>query len=152
MRTILVLALGCVAGCSNVNPIVRGPDPGGIPGGPGTAPPGRIDPRFPESDHRADGQPARTRRLCRLRGAPAGYIATAYDRSDDCPRADDADGYNVAIVEYYADRPIGATMIVCADQRTPRHWMRTADDPSGSCPGARVDAGEPTSVTIQRQY
>lgn len=56
-----------------------------------------------------------------------------------------------AVIERYSLKPIGATMVVCADQAIPRDWVRERDqDASAGCPGARVREGERTAVTIRR--
>lgn len=150
MRTTRVplLALLCVVcGCTGFRPIVRGGDPRDVP--PGTVPPEGTAPRYPGEERTSAGHPPR--RLCRVQSPPTGYIATSYERASDCPPTADDDGYNAALVEHYADRRVGTTMSVCADQRIPYGWTRTNDEPSDRCPGARVGPGEPTSIIIRRQ-
>ena len=93
-------------------------------------------------------------RVCRTGAMPEGYIAIDYaDGGRDCPTPiDDGNRFTAAVIERYTTKPVGAIMIVCADQPTPNGWLRE-DKGEGSttaCRGARVSEGEPATRTIIR--
>jgi hypothetical protein len=91
--------------------------------------------------------------LCRARATPGGWVVVGYaEGGESCPPARDAgDAYNVKLVERHADKSVGYTMVVCADQTVPRNWVR-ARAPEGreACPGARVSEGASTVMAIRR--
>ena len=55
-----------------------------------------------------------------------------------CTKSDSGATATVAVVTYHADLPRDAVLDVCADELTPRGWVRddTAADASDSCSGA----------------
>ena len=83
----------------------------------------------------------------------AGWIATRYLRgADNCPESTDPENpYTAAVIERYSHRPIGSTMVVCADQALPRQWVRDSNrEVRATCEGARVRDGVPTVMVIRR--
>ena len=81
------------------------------------------------------------------------WIATRYAQgAENCPESTDPENpYTAAIIERYIHKPVGATMVVCADQRIPRQWQREYNrDERATCPGARVRDGASTIMVIRR--
>ncbi|MFL5617176.1 MAG: hypothetical protein ACJ79A_02135 [Gemmatimonadaceae bacterium] len=92
-----------------------------------------------------------TRRVCRAGSRPSGWIAVAYVSASDgeCDGLTKADsGATAAVLTYYADRPIAATLEVCADEPVPRGWTIDAatSDPSDSCPGVERHGSSTYSI------
>jgi hypothetical protein len=91
--------------------------------------------------------------ICRARPTPSGWVIIAYAAGGDaCPASREPDdAYNVAVIERHSERPVGSTMIVCADQAIPRDWVRDRrPHDEAACPGARVGDNEPTVSMIRR--
>jgi hypothetical protein len=144
------LGMASLPGCgTTVRPHVRA---GGS--GPPTRLPGtRVNPRpDPERGDVDDSQPV-VDQICRTQAMRAGWIATRYLRgADDCPESTDPENpYTAAVIERYSHRPIGSTMVVCADQAIPRQWVRDSNrEVHTTCEGARVRDGVPTVMVIRR--
>lgn len=147
MRFLAVPLLALLIGaCSLPSTEIRsGPDrPGGDP-----LPPPEMFPTPDRPEGRAPQQDVRE--ACRAAPAPRGWIAIRYvAREGECPGLPFYDGYTGVLLQYYADKPVGTMLVVCADQPPPRGWLRDWAPESESCPGARVDEGEPTAVAIRR--
>lgn len=146
----VAFALTLGAGCgTTVRPHVRG----GTDQPTGTLPGGRLGPRFdPEL-----GVPDETRpvvdQICRAQAMRSGWIATRYlQGAENCPASTDPENpYTAAVIERYSHKPVGATMVVCADQSIPRQWVREHNqDVRASCEGARVRDGASTVMVIRR--
>lgn len=90
-----------------------------------------------------------TREVCRTGAQPAGWIAVQYVERTGCAPSPGG-GPDGAILVYIANRELGATVVICADQRTPRGWSRQAAPDGAACEGARVREGRPTAVEIRR--
>jgi hypothetical protein len=91
--------------------------------------------------------------ICRTQPMPSGWIAVRYEVGGDrCPQPTGAGNpFTVAMIERYTGKAIGQTMIVCADQRLPRNWVRARNqEASAECPGARVRPDAPTAFVIRR--
>lgn len=149
--TLLVgaLSMAFVAGCS-VRPHVRA---GGTEQPPGLLPGGRLSPRPDPNAGTADETTPVIDQVCRTTATRTGWLAVRYFESgEDCPKSTDPQNpYNAAMIERYSLKPIGATMVICADQTIPRDWVRESNQDAGAgCPGARVREGERTAVTIRR--
>ncbi len=143
-------ALILVAGCgTTIRPHVST----GGDDRPGMLDPGqRLGPRqTPDRDVAPDGR-LTIDKVCRVHAMRAGWIAIRYAEDDgNCPESTDPENhYTAAVIERYNLKPVGATMIVCADQPVPRDWVREYRETSGSCPGARVRDGAPSAITIRR--
>jgi hypothetical protein len=83
----------------------------------------------------------------------SGWIATRYlQGAENCPESTDPENpYTAAVIERYSHKPVGATMVVCADQSIPRQWVREYPrDVRATCQGARVRDGAPTVMVIRR--
>lgn len=90
--------------------------------------------------------------VCRV-AIRRGWIAIAYtEGGDGCPPGRDPDNlYTAATVYRYADRVVGTTIEVCADQPIPTGWIREYGQPGRNrCIGAHVEEDQPTSVLIRR--
>lgn len=138
-----------MTGCSTVRPHV----------GTGNEPPavfptgGRLGPRSGPDYQDPSGARPLIDEICRTQAMPSGYIAIRYlQRDGDCPASTDpGNAYNVMVIEYYRNKPVGAVMVVCADQSVPRDWVREYRvDARADCPGARVRDNAPTVVEIRR--
>lgn len=144
------LSFASVAACGvTVRPHVR---TGGSEQPPGVLPGGRLSPR-PDPEGTTDEATPIIDQVCRTTAIRTGWLAIRYFESgEDCPKSTDpGNAYNAAVIERYSLKPIGATMVVCADQTIPRDWVRDHDQDSGAgCPGARVREGERTAITIRR--
>lgn len=151
MRNALCIlsSLTFIAGChTTVRPNVSvgtAPSPGMMPGG-------RLG--RPDAER---GVPDETQPLidevCRTQAMRSGWIAIRYLKGgENCPAPTDADNqYNAAVIERYNLKPIGATMVICADQPIPRDWVREYNqDLRATCEGARVRDGAATVVMIRR--
>ena len=146
----ITVGLTAAAGCgTSIRPHVRtgGSSPPSAALGP------RLSPR-PDSD-RSDVDDSRplVDRICRTQPMRAGWIATSYLRgTDNCPESTDPENpYTVAVIERYSHLPVGATLVVCADQRIPRQWARESNrDVRATCEGANVGEGAPTVMMIRR--
>lgn len=115
---------------------------------------GDSDAPQPESISRT-GQAAEPiiREVCRV-SVRSGWIAVAYTRgSNRCPPNREADNpYNGAMIMRHDQQPLGAELVVCADQPVPRNWRRESLSPTdGECVGARVPEGQPTMMVIRRE-
>ncbi len=91
--------------------------------------------------------------VCRAQPMRSGWIATRYLRgAENCPESTDPENpYTAVVIERYSHQPVGATMVVCADQSIPRQWVRDYNrDVRASCEGARVRDGAPTVMVIRR--
>ena len=145
------LVLTMLAGCGTViRPHVSTGDSDRPLGSP---PRDRLGPRLaPNHEESPDANPM-VDQVCRVHAMRSGWIATRYAESTlNCPKSTDPDDpYTTAIIERYSHKPIGASMVVCADQPVPRQWVREyGRDISGDCPGARVREGSPTVMVIRR--
>ena len=83
----------------------------------------------------------------------SGWIAIRYvEGEENCPRSTDPENrYNAAVIERYSQKPVGSTMVICADQTIPRDWVREHNQDAGAgCPGARVREGDRTALVIRR--
>ena len=145
----VTIALTLVAGCgTTVRPHVR---TGGTDQPPGMLPGGRLSPR-PDGGVADEVQPV-IDQVCRAQATRSGWIAIRYlQGAENCPESTDPENrYTAAVIERYSHKPIGATMVVCADQPVPRHWVRESNrDERANCPGARVRDGAPTVMVIRR--
>lgn len=119
----------------------------------------QFRPRVPGSDGvlpapaeggRFGAPEAGVRQICRTGAYPRGWIAVRYIQLRDCPRSEGEGGYNGAVIDRYEARAEGTTMVVCADQPTPRNWVSRPASGDVVCEGARVDIGEPTTKLIRR--
>lgn len=90
--------------------------------------------------------------VCRSGPLPSGWIAIRYvEGGESCPKPRDGDPYTRAVIERYRDRPLGTVIVVCADQGTPRGWVREREGGlRQGCPGARVKEGAATAVRMRR--
>ena len=140
----LALAAACSAfdrGDMVVRPHVKQSGP------PSPGPGGGI--RSPANDTATTASPGRetlVRRVCRVTGWPANWVATAYESAaGECPLATGSDSTGVAAVIVRLDvQPVGATLDVCADQAVPRGWVPVTlngAEISHRCPGAGPDGG-----------
>lgn len=137
-----------LAACSSFEPRIGLNDPDvGIPGsGPATGPDTGIP--APGVD---TGPNMGVRQVCRSEPKRHGWIAVEYvPVGAECPRTPGDGGYNGAVLENYLRRPVGSTMVVCADQRTPHGWRRELTISERECPGARVGKAARTTRVIRR--
>ena len=146
----VTLTLTLVAGCGTTfRPHVR---TGGTDQPPGMLPGGRLSP--PDGDRVGADEPQPViAQVCRVQAMRSGWIATRYLQSaENCPESTDPENpYNGAVIERYSHKPVGATMVVCADQLVPRQWVREHNqDVRATCQGARVRDGAPTVMVIRR--
>lgn len=91
--------------------------------------------------------------VCRV-SVRSGWVAVAYTLgSKRCPPNREADNlYTGAMVMRHDQQPVGAELVVCADQAVPRNWRRESLPPAdGECVGARVPEGQPTMMVIRRE-
>lgn len=148
---ITMLSAGVLCACSSFRP--RASTGSGSNGG-------RFEPRRP-GDTRTGGDiggrglpvgaPAAVagravggvRRVCRTGSRPRGWIAVAYVSAGegDCPalsKSDSGATATVAVLTHHADLPLDTELDVCADEPTPRGWIKhdTVADASDACPGA----------------
>lgn len=145
------LAFTFVAGCGvTVRPHVGPRDADQPPGGLGGA---RVNPRStPEIGLLDDTQPV-IDQVCRAQPMRSGWIAISYVKGgDDCPvSSDPANPYTAAVIERYSNKPVDATMMVCADQSIPLQWVREYNRDVGTqCTGAKVPDGAATAMVIRR--
>ena len=92
-------------------------------------------------------------RVCRSQAGRGGWIITGYVQgARNCPTLSDSSNvYTGAIIERYSSKPVGSTMVVCADQAIPPLWVREHQkEAATACPGARVKDGQPTAIVIRR--
>src|SRR5262245_30788354 len=141
----LVVALVLVGCGSSIRPrLGRGPEPSDFPQG-GPRPTRDLDPP-------GDAVPV-IEKVCRSQAPRSGWIVTSYIQgAPNCPiSTDSSNAYNGAIIERFGSKPVGSTIVVCADQAIPRLWVREyAQEAGTACPGARVRDGEPTAMVIRR--
>lgn len=147
----VTFALTVVAGCGTVvRPHVS---TGGTAQPTGAPPGGRLSPR-PDSDRGvADDAHPIVDQVCRAQAMRSGWIATRYlQDAGNCPESTDPENpYTAAVIERYSHKPIGAAMVVCADQPVPRQWVREYNtDVRATCQGARVRDGAATVMVIRR--
>jgi len=147
----LTLVLLLLAGCgATIQPRVGS---GGTDRIPGPSPESQPGPRSaPALGDVADGR-SLIDQICRTRPMPSGWIALRYTTGgENCPASTDPENpYTVAVIERYSHKPVGATMVVCADQAVPRDWARERSPGlRAECPGARVRADAPTVFVIRR--
>lgn len=145
LSVLVVLLAGC--GASFYPRMGSGTDRSPIPTD-DTLRPGPPSPLGADTDVR----PA-IEQICRARPTPSGWIIIAYAAGGEaCPASREADDlYNVAVIERLSERPVGSTMIVCADQAVPRNWVRERSPyEEAACPGARVGDDAPTVSLIRR--
>jgi hypothetical protein len=147
-RLIYVLMAMNVMGCGTiVRPHVstgRDPDQG-VPAA------GRLLPRR-GPDAGLEAGPV-VEQVCRTQAQRSGWIVTRYiEGAENCPASTDPENrYTGAIIERYSHKFVGTTMIVCADQPIPRHWLQERNsDVRETCPGAHVKSGAPTIMVIRR--
>lgn len=121
---------------------------------PHTAPePGTVGIPGPDEDAvaRIPGQPdpgLMPRTACRT-GVERGWVAVQYlQLGKGCPRTEDDNGYDGALLQRYSDRAPGTVLVICADQPIPTGWVPTESDADATCEGARVEADEPTTQAI----
>ena len=91
--------------------------------------------------------------ICRASGMRAGWLAIRYVQGGaNCPaNTDPGNPYTASVIERYDQKPVGAEMVVCADQTIPHQWVRTTSQHvQTTCPGARVRDGSPTVMVIRR--
>jgi hypothetical protein len=157
MRPTLPLLLATTAllgtGCGmSLHPRI-GPEatePGAIPGSTAVGGP-RAFPYPPPASQPEQGE--LLRQICRTHGIPRGWIAIRYVAgAEECPNAPDGgDRYTAAVIRRYSTEPVGATLMVCADQRVPDGWTwERGSGSAGSCPGARVGEDSPTALVMRR--
>jgi hypothetical protein len=145
LSVLIVLLAGC--GVSVYPRMGSGTDPSPIPTD-DTLRPGPPSPWGGDTEIRPMIQ-----EICRARPTPPGWVIIAYAVGGSaCPASTDAnDPYNVAVIERHSERPVGSTMIICADQAVPRDWVRgRAPYEDADCPGARVGDDAPTVSMIRR--
>ena len=148
---VALLSAGVLSACSGFRP--RASTSTGTRGGvygprrPGNAPSGGdIDGRrLPVGAPAAVAGRAAggVRRVCRTGSRPRGWIAVAYVSSGegDCPalsKSDSGATATVAVLTHYVDLPLETVLDVCADEPTPRGWVKddSVADASDSCPSA----------------
>jgi hypothetical protein len=146
---ITILSAGVFCACSSFRPHVRTPSAprGGVfePRRPGDATSGGGDiggqvPRVGVAGSMAGRAVEGSQRVCRNASRPSGWIAVAYvsASADECAmRARSDSSAAVAIITFYADRPLGTVLDVCADEPLPRGWTIDEADGEGGdgCPG-----------------
>jgi hypothetical protein len=165
MRCALVLLVGATA-CGAVNlrgasgergtapADARGGWPAVVDGGPRrptdpTPAPGELP--GPNSGTRLAGE----RRVCRTTGVPRGWIVVDYvSAPGECPARAGADSLaTAAVLTRFDVLHRGATLEVCADQRTPFDWEVVRDQEpvidAARCRGAVRD-GRATTKLIRR--
>lgn len=119
----------------------------------GSPPTERLGPRLAPEKETSPGPSSLVDQVCRVNAMRSGWIATRYmEDAGNCPESTDPENpHNAAVIERYSHLPIGATMVVCADQPVPRDWVREYNrDLKATCPGARVREGAPTVLLIRR--
>ena len=120
----------------------------------GAPPAGRLGPRLtPENETTGSTSSPLVDQICRAHAMRSGWLATRYtEDAGACPKSTDPENsLNAAVIERYSHLPVGATMVVCADQPVPRDWQREYNrDVRATCPGARVQEGAPTVLVIRR--
>ena len=145
------LALTLVAGCgTTIRPHIRS---GGTDQPSGILPGGRLSPRPDAERGGADEAHPVIDQVCRAQAMRSGWIATRYlQGAENCPESTDPENpYTAAVIVRYSHKPVGATMVVCADQAVPRQWVREYNrDVGATCQGARVRDGAPTVMVIRR--
>jgi hypothetical protein len=155
-RTLLMLMVSplmvALAGCGTVaHPNISTGEPGRVPG---LAPDDRSEPLPTPGVGRSYETRNLVERVCRTAAVPRGWIAVRYEAAapGQCPRTGTRDEeYAVALIARYNEKPVGSLMVVCADQPTPRNWLREWHlEPDHTCPGARVEADSPTSYLMRR--
>ncbi|HEX7980226.1 MAG TPA: hypothetical protein VF461_16570 [Gemmatimonadaceae bacterium] len=155
LTAVTMLSVGVLCACSSFRPRASSTSSGGqggvlqpgasagrgrrLPGGAAVGDDGRID--------------RESRRSCRKGSRAAGWIAIAYVKGadGDCPGLAPRDsGATVAVLVYYANRPLDDVLDVCADERVPRGWTidETDADASDACPGAERKGS--STVRIRR--
>jgi hypothetical protein len=166
LRCALVLLTGTAAACSSVNLRGGSGDRGSSPIDARRDWPAVIDagPRRPTDPTPAPGdlpgpnsgtRLAGERRVCRTTGVPRGWIVVDYVAAPgECPARAGADSLaTAAVLTRYEGMYRGATLEVCADQRTPFDWevVRTEEPviDATRCLGAVRD-GRPTTKLIRR--
>lgn len=109
---------------------------------------GGVVPAPPERPRAGAGL---TRQICRG-SMPRGWIAVRYVTDADCPTPpDEGNPYSSAIIRKYSELPLGARLVVCADQGLPSGWVREPADASHSaCTGAKVREGAATVYVMRR--
>src|SRR5687768_5219357 len=111
--------LALLAGCgTTVRPHVS---TGGSDRLGGSPPSERLGPR-PGPDDGSTQRPSSTvDQICRTHAMRSGWIATRYmEAAGECPASTDPENpHNAAVIERYSHLPVGATMVVCADQPVP---------------------------------
>jgi hypothetical protein len=147
----LAVVLTLLAGCgASIQPRVG---TGGSDRPPGLPPEENLGPRpSPGLGGVHDERPI-VDQVCRTRAMPSGWIAIRYAAGGDlCPASTDPDNpYTLAIIERHRQRPVGTTMVVCADQAVPSGWVREWNrETTAQCPGARVRADSPTTFMMRR--
>ena len=147
---VTAIALLIVTGCGmTIRPRV---DAGGSDQPPAIPPGNRLGPRTGPGNLADDAKPV-VDEVCRVNATRSGWIAIRYIRDEkNCPAPTDAENpYTVAVIERHYDKPVGTTMVVCADQSIPRDWIRESNpDVRATCQGARVRDGAPTAMVIRR--
>jgi len=91
--------------------------------------------------------------ICRVQPMPSGWIAVRYlPGAENCPESTDPENpYTAAVIQRFSQLPVGASLVVCADQPIPRDWVRDYNrDVRASCDGARVRNDTPTVMVIRR--
>ena len=120
---------------------------------PGMQPGGRFGPRSGPGNNAVEESRSAVDQVCRVQATRAGWIVTRYlQGGENCPEpTDPGNPYTVAVIEQITHKPVGTTMIVCADQAIPREWVRDHDpDVRATCEGARVREGSATVMVIRR--
>lgn len=152
-RSRLILCAGIVflAACgASLQPNVTTSDHTDPRLGPGTGRPTRV---VPGVEPRSPGERGKIHdEVCRARPLPSGWIAIRYTAGGErCPKGPDGNPYTRAVIERHRGRAAGTVIVICADQGTPRGWVRErSEDLREGCPGARVRAGAATAVRIRR--
>ncbi|MGZ8377187.1 MAG: hypothetical protein ACXWZS_12630 [Gemmatirosa sp.] len=159
----LLLSIGATA-CVSINLSSGSQDGAPTPFGQRPRGPDAIDvgPRAPTDPTPAPGDlpgpPSGTRlagerRVCRTSSVPRGWIVVDYvPAMGECPARAGADSAaTAAVLTRYAGLHRGATLEVCADQRTPRDWELVRDQvppvvDASRCLGAVRDGSAPTRV------
>lgn len=147
----VTFALIVAAGCgTTIRPHVRS---GGTDQPSGVQPGGRLGPRSDPDPGVADEIHPVIDQVCRAQAMRSGWIATRHlQGAENWPESTDPENpYTAAVIERYSHKPVGATMVVCADQSIPRQWVREYPrDVRAACHGARVRDGAPTVMVIRR--
>lgn len=150
MVSATAFALTLVVGCgTTIRPVVRG----GSEQPPGLLPGNRMGPRPVPEDGVADDAHPVVDQICRSQAMRSGWIAIRYlQGGENCPASTDPENpFTAAVIERYELKPVGATLVVCADQSIPRQWVREHNqDVRNTCEGARVRDGAPTVMVIRK--